>query len=317
MTVETLDYELLPSFPQDSPEWHEARRHGIGASDVAAVLGLSEWQTPLDVYRQKMGVPHRIPKNLAYFGHKLESVIADWVSDEYPEIGTVEPGFAARSLAWPWLTATPDRMVNGRPLEIKTASAFTKATWRDGVPLYYQAQVQCQLAVLGADAGWLAVLHGGNEPDLFPVERDDEFIRQVLVPRTREFWEQHVLAQVPPDPLNSVEAAELWPGDENISVEGTEDLFDLWSEYGRMQAEVVETNQALDRIKLELQKAMRDATQLTYQGKVLFTWKPRRGSQRFDLEQFRRDAPKLAAQYMKQGAPTRVFVRKTVKEVEE
>ena len=35
-------------------EWLSARRTGIGGSDIAAILGLSPWRTPLDVYRDKV-----------------------------------------------------------------------------------------------------------------------------------------------------------------------------------------------------------------------------------------------------------------------
>lgn len=316
-----MGYEVLPEYEQGSPEWHEARTHGVGASDVAAILGLSPWQTPLSVYQTKMGVPNDIPEDLAYFGHALEQPIAQWITDKHPEVGGVDEGFSARSVEYPWLTATPDRVVSddsgmsGIPVEIKTSSAFSKDKWADGVPLYYQAQVQTQLLVLDALYGWLAVLHGGNSPELYRVERDDSFIEDHLIIKTREFWEGHVLAKLPPEPVTSAEAVELWPGDPELSVEGGEPLYELWSAYGLKQAEAVEISQELDSIKLQLQKAMADATELTYQGQTLFTWKPRKGSARLDGTALKKELPDVAAQYTKQGAPTRTFIRKTVKEV--
>ena len=36
--------------------WLEGRRRGIGGSDVAAVLGLNPWKTPLDVWNDKLGL---------------------------------------------------------------------------------------------------------------------------------------------------------------------------------------------------------------------------------------------------------------------
>lgn len=35
-------------------EWLKNRQTGIGGSDVAAILGLSKWKTPLDVYNDKI-----------------------------------------------------------------------------------------------------------------------------------------------------------------------------------------------------------------------------------------------------------------------
>ena len=35
-------------------EWLKARQTGIGGSDVAPILGISKWTTPLDVYNEKV-----------------------------------------------------------------------------------------------------------------------------------------------------------------------------------------------------------------------------------------------------------------------
>lgn len=317
-----MTYTILPEFEVDSPEWHEARRSSLGASEVAAVLGLSPWQTPLSVYMAKMGVRNEIPENLAYFGRALEPVIAQWIVDTRPDVGPLGDGFSARSERWPWLAVSPDRIAYDEnrdfdyiPIELKTSSAFGRDKWSEGVPLFYQAQVQAQIAVLDAPYGWLAVLHGGNEPELYRIERDDEFITEHLIPKTKQFWEDHVLAQVPPEPTTSEEAVELWPGTEGVTVEGGPELVELWEQYGLMQAEAVEVAERLDAIKLELQKAMRDAVALTHGGQELFTWKPRKGSARFDAAALKQAHPDIHAQYMRQGEPTRVFRRIPRKEV--
>lgn len=317
-----MTYTILPEFEVDSPEWHEARQSSLGASEVAAVLGLSPWQTPLSVYRAKMGLRNEIPENLAYFGRALEPVIAQWIVDTRPEVGPLGDGFSARSERWPWLAVSPDRIAYDEnrdfdyiPIELKTSSAFGRDKWSEGVPLFYQAQVQAQIAVLDAPYGWLAVLHGGNEPELYRIERDDDFITEHLIPKTKQFWEDHVLAQVPPEPTTSEEAVELWPGTEGVTVEGGPELVELWEQYGLMQAEAVEVAERLDAIKLELQKAMRDAVALTHGGQELFTWKPRKGSARFDAAALKQAHPDIHAQYMRQGEPTRVFRRISRKEV--
>lgn len=305
-----MSYKVLERFPDNSPEWLAQRQGFLGASDVAAVLGLSPYQSPLSVYRSKMGIQNEIPENLAYFGHALEEPLASWVADKHPEIGAVGDGIDVQSVECPWLAAKPDRLIDGAfPLELKSSSAFAKSKWADGVPLYYQAQVQTQIFVLDAPYGWLAVLHGGNDPELYRVERDDVFIQEYLIPKTREFWESHVLAKIPPEPTTSAEAVELWPGVESVTVEGSEELYELWGAYGLMQAEQVELSEKLDGIKLQLQLAMKDATALTFEGRELFTWKPRKGSRTFDTARFKKEHPELAADYMKQGTPTRVFKR--------
>lgn len=321
----TAVYEVLPSLVQDSPEWHEQRRRGVGASDVAAILGLSPWTTPLAVYEQKMGVPNQIDENLAWFGHALEPVIADWVAAKHPEVGPIFDGFSARSLQWPWLTAAPDRTSSWpgtlspqgaelHPVEIKTSSAFSRGTWEAGVPLYYAAQVQAQMAVLGAPRGWLAVLHGGNDPELYPIERDEEFIQDELVPRTRAFWEDHVLAQVPPEPMTTGEAVRVWPGDPDLdAVEADDLLLEQWKALVDARRWAKTYGSDADRLALEIQKALGDATELRFGDQVLATWKPQAGARRLDTTQLKQDHPDLVAAYTRQGEPSRRFLPKEPK----
>lgn len=315
-----MSYVFLPEFVQDSPEWHEARTRSLGASEVAAVLGLSPWQTPLSVFRSKMGVPNDIPEDLAYFGHALEEPIAQWIRDKHPEVGPVDEGMSVQSTEFPWLTATPDRTAGDVddlfiPVELKTSSAFSRGAWDAGVPDYYRIQSIVQQGILGAPYGWLAVLHGGNSPELYKIPFDADAWEQITR-LTGEWWETHVVAKVAPEPSTSAEAVELWPGNADLSIEGDERLHELWGAYGLMQAEQIELGQQLDGMKLELQKAMQDATALTYQGRELFTWKPRKGATRLDGAALKADHPDIHAAYMKTGDPTRTFVRKTLKEVE-
>lgn len=313
-------YEPLPEYPQDSPQWHEARRQGIGASEVAAILGLSAWQTPLDVYRAKMGVPNEIPENLAYFGHALEQPIAAWIEHKHPEVGGVWPGIGARSVEWPWLTATPDRVTTPDPvdfepmvpIELKTSSAYSKDKWRDGVPLYYQAQVQTQLAVLGAPCGWLAVLHGGNDPELYRVDRDDTFITDILVPRTKEFWEDHVLAHVPPEPSTLGEQALVWPTTPDSTVELSETAYEAFQRRNVLLSDIRAQQAEADELQKVLGSYVQTAETLTYEGRPVATYKTQRGRITLDHKALTADHPEIASRYERRGQDFKVL--RTIKE---
>ncbi len=312
-------YEVLPQFEVESPAWHEQRARSIGASDVAAVLGLSPWQTPLDIYRAKLGVRHEINEHAAYFGHKLEPVIAGWVEHAHPEVGEVSPGGSFRSRAWPWLTAAPDRFAVTPsatvPLELKSSGGYARQMWDSGIPTHYAVQVQQQVAVLGTDYGWLAVLHGGNSPDLYRVERDDEFIDTILIPQTEAFWKGHVLARVEPEPTTSAEAVTRWPGDpEAEPVEADDDLYGAWLHLTDLRLQQKDADAEASRLTLEIQKALGDATELRRDGQVLATWKPRAGQTRIDSKALRTDHPDLADAYTRRGDPTRTFTLKHPKE---
>jgi putative phage-type endonuclease len=311
-----MSYTVIDPAP-DTAHWLRMRKQGLGASDSASVLGLSKWGTPLSVYLDKLS--DSIDDTMSDrqdWGHRLEEPIAQWVRDTKHLEVTGSPGLI-KSEEFPWLLATPDRkIVEGDvvvPLEIKSSDAFMKDAWGDGIPLNYQIQIQQQILIMGAPHGYLVVLHGGNTPDFYRVPADPEFHEQ-LIRLTREFWEGNILAGVAPEPITLDDAALLWSGDPDVKVEGGEPLYDLWGAYGLMQAEAVEINGKLDAVKLQLQIAMQDAVELTHQGQTLFTWRPRKGTTRFDDKAFQNDHPDLYPKYLKTGAPTRTFLRKKAKD---
>lgn len=63
----------------DRETWLRDRKKGIGGSDVAAVLGLSPWRTPLDVFNDKTAetVDDKPQSDAAHFGTILEDVVAE------------------------------------------------------------------------------------------------------------------------------------------------------------------------------------------------------------------------------------------------
>ncbi len=72
-----------------TPQQHQARARGLGGSDIAAVLGLSRYRTPYEVWLEKTGqaVQESGESEPAYWGQVLEDVTAreyskrtDWQS---------------------------------------------------------------------------------------------------------------------------------------------------------------------------------------------------------------------------------------------
>ena len=316
-----MSYELLPEFVQDSPEWHEARTHFLGASEVAAILGLSPWQTALSVYRTKRGVPNEIPENLAYFGHALETPIAQWIRDRHPEVGPVKDGISIRSIEYPWLSATPDRLTDDQgwliPIELKTSSAFSTRAWADGVPDYYRIQSIVQQGVIGAAYGWLAVLHGGNTPELFRIAFDADVWEQI-VRITGEWWETHIVGRVEPDPMSMVEIEAAKTNTGNM-IDGDERLLTAWYLDGLERSTYKGAEQQIDAVKAAYKEllSITGADGLTYGGKALYTWKRSKDVPSFDKAQFETDHPELVQKYTRVIRGPLRFLRKTVKEFEE
>lgn len=271
-----MTYQILPEYEVDSPEWHEARRDTLGASEVAAVLGLSKWQTPLTVYRAKLGVPNAIPEDLAYFGRAMEPVIAQWIRDKHPEVGPILPGFAARNPEYPWLSASPDRVRDSAgilyPVEIKNSSEWSRKEWEQGVPDYYKIQSLVQQIVLGVHGGHLAVLHGGNRPELYEVPWDAAAVEQII-DLTGRWWAEHVVAKVEPDPVTYTEALEVYPGLPGEEFEVSPTLFGILEQRDVDSSDMYALKKKLDLIKEHIALEVGNATVLTYQGSPVYTYK--------------------------------------------
>lgn len=301
--------------PSNTPEWLRARKAFLGASEVACVLGLSKWSTPLGIYMDKLSddVSDSMTEQQE-LGHVLEPAVAEMVTRRTGMSVLDSPGLV-QSTIYPWLGATPDRVNDlGEPVELKTSNAHMKGDWETGPPDSYVIQVLVQMIVLGQRRGHLAVIHGDFTFEYFPIEWDQPTVDQIIE-NTRVFWQEHVEARVQPDPVISDEGSQAFPNPAEADFEADEDLTELHGAYGLMLAEKKEIEAHLEAHKLDVMLTMgEDATAVVHEGRQLFTWKTRKGSTRFDATAFREAHPELAAEFTTTGPPTRAFLYKPLKE---
>lgn len=199
-------YLVLPATaPRD--EWLAARREGIGASDVGAILGIDDFGTPRKVYYDKLGQLDDDQTEAAYWGSVFEEPIArDWARRNRSVVARV--GIVARRDD-PVMRCTLDRRIIECPLpdtrrekcalEVKCRSAFKANRWHAGAPDDVLAQCLWQLAVTGYDHVHYAVLIGGNEYRQGVIRRaDHEETLADIVTACRRWWDAYVVARVVP-----------------------------------------------------------------------------------------------------------------------
>jgi putative phage-type endonuclease len=138
-----------------SPEWVRC----MTASKVAAVLGLSPWQSRFSLWYEMAGaVEHQAGTPQQDRGHYLEDGVARWVADQHGLM--LRPGGCWRNRERPWQVASPDRLVVDAVVEVKT-SADWEAWGPDGtdeIPAYYRTQAVWQCDTLGVDTCYVGVL---------------------------------------------------------------------------------------------------------------------------------------------------------------
>ena len=186
-------------------EFLAKRKKGIGGSDVAGILGLSKWATPLSVYLDKTGQSEPIKDNDPM---KWGRILEDPIAKQFE----TESGLRVRNCNrvlyhkdHSFLLANIDRKISGEHtgLEVKTANSFKVSEWDNAVPDAYMLQCQHYMCVTGWNKWHLAVLIGGNTFRWFEIDRDNELIDNVLIPQLTDFWVNNVQAGVPPDATNS------------------------------------------------------------------------------------------------------------------
>lgn len=193
----------------------EMRRHGIGASEIAAVNNLSPYQKPIDVYLEKRGEAKRETTEAMELGNELEPIIC---RRALRKLGLRDAlyGETRAHPREPIALATPDFLLPERPgaaLQCKSVTYRTMHHWGEelddrGVPLYYVAQVQQEMEVWDLDVVYVAALMAGYETRIYEVRRDAE-VGRALVESARRFWHDHVEAGVPP-PVDGSRSSEEW-----------------------------------------------------------------------------------------------------------
>jgi putative phage-type endonuclease len=158
-------------FVDGSEEWHAARRHGVGGSEVAALLGISPWESWFSLWHRKRGsIPPLDLSDEMEWGKRLEPMIAAKYADEHPDEELIEVGTWCHENR-PWQVVNPDRARRCRatgkllgPLEIKY-SLFGD-DWgdpgTDQIPPYYRPQAIWYADGLGFDHCNVAVFIGGS-----------------------------------------------------------------------------------------------------------------------------------------------------------
>ena len=121
MTVSMLDHPLdnlgtarfIAHLENNSPEWHELRRTGIGGSDIAAICKTSPWTSPMALWAKKTGrlSDDYTPSEAAEWGTRLESVIIQKFQDVHPEFEVVTDVGTWAHEERPWQLANPDGLV--------------------------------------------------------------------------------------------------------------------------------------------------------------------------------------------------------------
>ncbi len=184
-------------------EWLRWRRLGIGATDIAGIVGLSPWSSPYEVWAEKTG---RLELELAddndyqEFGRRAETMLGPWFHDV---TGLYLRKYQHRAThpVWPVARCTADALVyrskrSAAPLGVAEMKTTGRQRDWDELPDHIECQIQWQMLVCDVDQAWVPALHE-RRFRAYHVERSAED-GAYLMREARRFWADHVLAGVAP-----------------------------------------------------------------------------------------------------------------------
>lgn len=229
-----------------TPEWAAK----VTASKVAAILGLSPWESPYSMWLKMRGdIPADDGSNQAAKsrGHYLESGVLAWWYDQHPEFIELGGDWSTATQYYvereEWAAATPDavvrelspkvpgragRKIGGVKVVVDAKTAASDDDWGNEPPAYYLAQAVWQMWVCDADVAYIAVLFG--RPQLafreYRIERDRDLEAQIVA-QCRDFYDS-LQMDTPPDLDDTVATYEavraMHPDIDDEAVEVPRDL---------------------------------------------------------------------------------------------
>ena len=203
----------------------EGRQRYIGGSDVPAILGVSKWSTPLQVYREKTEPVQDVDSGTLAMrrGLALEDFIADEFTRARPEFVTFRSrpiwhdrwGFPAGASVDRLVARTEKPRTPVAVLEAKTAFRYGWREWDEKtgeLPDAYYLQQQWYLAVTGLPLSYGVADVGDPDRVRIVSVKADRRIQRRCIEAARDFWRDHILTGTPPDPSGTRGDAEALRG---------------------------------------------------------------------------------------------------------
>ena len=290
-------------------DFTQDRTKYIGGSDIGAILGLSKFRTPLEVWMEKTGKETKQSDSLPLrFGSFAEEFVAseyaratgfELLHDESIYIHPAHPFMSAHIDRFVLSDAIGDGMGNttSRLLECKTANPFSRGDWgepgTDQVPMSYLCQCIWYMAITGIEQCDLAVLFGNSDFRIYEIARDME-LEALVIEKALHFWNEYVLKDIPPPAQTEGDYQALFKkSDPSKTIEANPKTVELIRQLQSLNTQSGNVDEQITQIKQHIMNEMKEAEVLSYQGNVIATWKAPKPSFRLDSKRLEQEEKEI------------------------
>ncbi len=305
------------------------RQKALGGSEIAAVMGLSPWMSPVQLWKEKTGRAAPPPvdpvrEGILRRGQRLEPIVREMAIDKLRQRGLrvelISKNRRVYDEQLPWLTSEIDfEVVLDGVVEIdgaevvfrdepvtadcKTATGHARRAWgeedTDAIPLYYTAQFMQGLGLTGRQRCLCAALIGLDDVALYWVQREDDIVAAMRA-RAVDFWVNHVQADVAPDPIKYADITELYPVDNGRTLEATDEIAAAAREHRSLGLQMKALDARRQALALQIGDYLEAHRTLTIGGRPAYTLATS-DTARLNLAALRRDHGDLLALYEERG----------------
>lgn len=307
----------------DRAAWLQARRSGVGGSDVAAIFN-EEFGCARALWYDKTGTDPDFPRETTgpmRLGIALEPLACELYAEQTGRSLRTAP--AAVHPDYPHMRCNVDRIIDPVEgldgpgvLEVKTTNAYVfRYLRREGLRNAYILQLNHNIAVTGLRWGAFAVMERDSGSLIhFDVRRDDALIA-VLLDAEARFW-RSVESGPAPDPLPEIDkrcrtcpwrtrcrGAEIMamhpgqPGESDLPLEQDDGLDPLLVDYAEAQRMADEAEETVELIRQAIKARMGDRRAAEcHAGRVYYAPQT---SQRIDTKLLRAKYPDVAKECSK------------------
>lgn len=268
----------------------------IGGSDIGGILGLSNYTTPLKIYRKKKGLLREeiteAQDKLFGRGRRWEPIILEMTVDKLREdgifAGNIRLNNRTRHHSIDYFGAEidmeiviDDEIVN---FEAKSVKPEVFRAWPEGQPpLSYVAQVMWGLYVTGRQRACLAAMTGFDDaPALFWVNRDDETV-EMMVAAAHKFWGDYTNDREPA-PICADDIKIKWPRNTLDMIDATDEQALMIDQLRQKKIERKNLDEDIDALESLIKMGIGEHEGLAIGGRPAVTWRQAKPTKKIDWE---------------------------------
>jgi putative phage-type endonuclease len=255
----------------------------VGGANIAGILGLSPFRTPLDEYLLIVNElqDELTPEKAEFFEDRRD--LEPWLAKKFTRrtgLQVVRTNERYTDAEFPWARAEIDfETIDGCNGETKSVHPNAVGAWGDPdageePPMYVTAQAMWGMGVTDKSLCYVQAMVGFDKHVVYAVHRDDELIAEIRKQAER-FWKYHVLPRRPPPPVNVEDLLRLYPRGSGRAVEADTETQLAMTELHALRQRIKLLDCQKDLQEFQIKAFMRDATTLTAGGIAIATWKPR------------------------------------------